>query len=156
MAIRTIKGNLLKLADEGNFDLIVHGCNCFCCMGGGIALQIKQMWPEVFQADCRTKSGDRSKMGTYSQCLVGTQGEDLVVINAYTQYDHNSSILQVDYDAIRNVLKTIVDNTCDSGTRIGLPLIGCGLAGGDWGVVKNIIEEELIGFDVTIVEYVAG
>ena len=27
--IRYVDGDLLKLADEGHFDVIAHGCNCF-------------------------------------------------------------------------------------------------------------------------------
>ena len=36
---------------------------------------------------------------------------------------------------------------------VGLPKIGAGLAGGDWIVIKNIIEDELKDLNVTIVEY---
>ena len=39
------------------------------------------------------------------------------------------------------------------GKRIGLPKIGCGLANGDWNVVKKIIEDRLKDCDVTIVNY---
>jgi O-acetyl-ADP-ribose deacetylase (regulator of RNase III) len=37
--------------------------------------------------------------------------------------------------------------------KIGLPKIGCGLAGGDWNIVRQIIERELIDMDVTIVNF---
>ena len=43
-----------------------------------------------------------------------------------------------------------------SGKKIGLPLIGCGLAGGDWSTVSHIIREELKGEDFTIVRYDKG
>jgi O-acetyl-ADP-ribose deacetylase (regulator of RNase III) len=39
------------------------------------------------------------------------------------------------------------------GKHIGLPLIGCGLAGGDVTIVKKIIQEELKDCTVTIVNY---
>ncbi len=39
------------------------------------------------------------------------------------------------------------------GRRIGLPKIGAGLAGGDWPTIAAIIEEELAGEEVTLVEY---
>jgi O-acetyl-ADP-ribose deacetylase (regulator of RNase III) len=38
-----------------------------------------------------------------------------------------------------------------TGKKIGLPLIGAGLAGGDWTIIEKIIEEELEGEDVTVV-----
>ena len=62
--IRYIDGDLLKLADEGHFDLIAHGANCFCVMGSGIAPQIKAKYPEAYEADCKTTAGDVNKLGT--------------------------------------------------------------------------------------------
>lgn len=32
-----INGDLLRLALGGRFDVIIHGCNCFCVMDDGIA-----------------------------------------------------------------------------------------------------------------------
>jgi len=40
-----------------------------------------------------------------------------------------------------------------TGQRIGYPLIGAGLAGGDWKVISKIIEEELGDEKHTLVEY---
>jgi O-acetyl-ADP-ribose deacetylase (regulator of RNase III) len=59
-----ITGDLLKLALEGRFDVIVHGCNCQCAMGKGIALSIKNEFPEAYQADQQTSKGGRAKLGT--------------------------------------------------------------------------------------------
>ena len=39
--MKTIHGNLIHVAQNCEFDLIVHGCNCFCAMGEGIAKGIK-------------------------------------------------------------------------------------------------------------------
>ena len=38
--MKTVKGDLIKLALEGKFDLITHGCNSQCVMGKGIALPV--------------------------------------------------------------------------------------------------------------------
>ena len=45
--MRTIRGDLLQFALDGEFEAIVHGCNCQCVMGKGIALAIKQRFPEA-------------------------------------------------------------------------------------------------------------
>ncbi|MCA9174602.1 MAG: hypothetical protein KDB14_08950 [Planctomycetales bacterium] len=42
------------------------------------------------------------------------------------------------------------------GRRIGYPLIGAGLAGGDWDVIADIINEELHGEDHTLVRYTSS
>ena len=40
-----------------------------------------------------------------------------------------------------------------SGKRIGYPLIGAGLAGGDWKVISNLINEQLKNENHTLVEF---
>ena len=50
--MKKVYGDLIEMAEHGDFDVIVHGCNCFCTMGAGIALQIKHHFPEAYYADC--------------------------------------------------------------------------------------------------------
>jgi len=160
---RIVRGDLLKLALNGEFDVIVHGCNCGNTMGAGIALAIKREFPEAYRADCNTTEWDRSKMGTISQATVRRNGHDITVVNGYTQYhwrvakgntninsNSNSNIL-VDYDAVRSVMKLVKIRF--RGQRIGYPLIGAGLAKGDWKVIEQIIDEELKGEDHKLVQY---
>jgi O-acetyl-ADP-ribose deacetylase (regulator of RNase III) len=40
--MKYIDGDLIKLAQRGNFNVIAHGCNCFCQMGSGIAPQMAE------------------------------------------------------------------------------------------------------------------
>lgn len=138
-------GNLITLADEGQFDVIAHGCNCHCNMGAGIAKAIKDRWPEAYVADCATKKGDRSKLGTYSSAEVG----DVTIINLYTQYDYTRDKVDVEYEAVEDGLKKIKE--AFAGKRIGLPLIGAGLAGGNWLLIREIIGNVFKGEDLTVV-----
>lgn len=66
LGMKVMHGDLLQLALEGAFDVIVHGCNCQCVMGKGIALSIKEQFPEAHAADCATPKGDPAKLGTIS------------------------------------------------------------------------------------------
>ena len=145
--MKTVTGDLIDLALKGEFDVICHGANCFCTMGGGIARQIKKIFPAAFDADCETKEGDKSKLGTctYAEC------ETVTVVNAYTQFSFGGGEVNVDYDAVRSCMQWIAG--WYTGMRIGLPRIGAGLAGGDWDTIRDIIEQELDGEDVTIVEW---
>ena len=61
-----VHGDLIKLALTGEFDVIIHGCNCQCAMGAGIAKAIKSTFPEAYQADGETEEGSRDKLGTIS------------------------------------------------------------------------------------------
>jgi len=144
--MKILQGDLIKAALEGQFDVIAHGANCFCTMGAGIAKQIKNTFPEAYAADLRTQKGDETKLGSWSSARIGS----LEVLNCYTQYYYGFlfGVPPVDYVAIKKCMQWI--KTLYSGKRIGMPMIGCGLAGGDWAIVSTIIEEELNGEDVTI------
>lgn len=150
--MRTIQGDLIALAKQGAVDVVAHGCNCMCQMGAGIARTIKHEFPQAYEADCRTRKGDRTKLGTCTWADFETEHGHLIIVNAYTQYDYRGQGVLVDYDAVRNCLRWIAARC--GGKRIGLPRIGAGLARGDWDVIRKIIEEELGHMDVTIVEFI--
>lgn len=160
--MKTIKGDLVEFAAAGEFNVIVHGCNCFNTMGAGVALQIADQFPEARRVDQLTISGDTNKLGGYTLASVrGTYDDALIIVNAYTQYGTASSPGEcaVSYDAIHKVFNSVVYNLAcmNRNMRIGIPMIGAGLAGGSWGIIRPIIEESLAGFNsphlLTLVEY---
>lgn len=142
--MKIIEGDLIKLGKEGYFDVIVHGCNCLNVMGAGIALQIKNEFPNAWEEDQRTRPGDLYKLGKYT---LGFH-EKLRIVNAYTQWKPGNGVM-VDYEAVRSVFKLIRKDF--HGRKIGYPMIGAGLAGGDWTIISKIIDEELLGEDHTLV-----
>lgn len=148
-------GDLLALAAAGEFDVIVHGCNCFCAMGAGIAKQIARTFPAAAAADLATAKGDRAKLGSLTTAAVACAGgHELVVVNGYTQYGTRrapNSPFAVDYGAVRDVFRKVKEDY--AGMRIAFPLIGAGLAGGDWNTIAAIIDEELQGEDATLVRF---
>ena len=102
-----VKGDLIKLAKQGESDVIVHGCNCYCTMGAGIAKSIKSNFPQAYQADQQTVKGSADKLGTYSQATVEIQTGTLTIVNAYTQLHWRGKGVKANYDAIRKVFKAI-------------------------------------------------
>lgn len=152
--IKNIKGDLVKMAKNKEVDVVIHQCNCFHTMGGGIAKTIKKVFPEAYKADLTTKYGDKEKMGSFSCVNI----KNVLICNMYSQYHHGSDKIQTDYDSFRKGLQSISlfikELEGEETMRIGLPrLIGCALAGGDWNVVEKIIEEELSHLDVVIVDF---
>lgn len=134
-----VNGDLIKLANHGDFDIIIHGCNCFCTMGAGIAKAIKQEFPSAyFEADLKTQKGLRNKLGTYSLSIE----RGLVIINAYTQYTYWDKNDMLDYSAVLSVFQKIKLDFDSSEVipKIGIPKIGAGLAGGDWERIEELIE----------------
>ena len=151
--MKIVKGDLIKLALEGHFDVICHGANCFRTMGKGIASQIKQVFPEAYEVDRETRTGDASKLGYFTCATIKRPKGSITVVNAYTQYRYNPRYgmnkQMVDYKAVQNVFRRIKETF--HGLRIGYPLIGCGLGGADWDRVSKIIDRELEGEDHTLV-----
>jgi O-acetyl-ADP-ribose deacetylase (regulator of RNase III) len=126
MSLNFAKGDLLSMAVDGEFDVIVHGCNIFNTMGAGIAASIKELFPKAYEADCKTIRGDINKLGTYT-----TAEYEFTIVNAYTQQSFSSSFgLDVfEYTAFELILEKL--EIAFYGKRIGLPYIGMGLAKGD-------------------------
>jgi len=150
--MKEIDGDIIKLAEEGLFDVIIHGCNCYCQMGKGIALTIKNKYPEAYAIDCLTNKADKSKLGSFTFVEVMTKTKhSFTIINAYTQFHWRGNGVKVNYDAIRSVMNQIKIKY--SGKRIGYPLIGAGLAGGDWKIISDIINEELDNEHHTLVRF---
>ena len=146
-----VNGDLIELAKAGAFDVIIQGCNCQCRMGRGIALTIKQQFPEAYAADCQTEIGDRTKLGSFTVAQIDRDGFNFTIVNGYTQFHWQGDGVLADYDAIRSVFRQVQHQFGDK--RIGYPKIGAGLAKGDWAIISQIIEEELTDETHTYVEF---
>ena len=135
------KGDLLKSGAE----ILVHGCNCFCVMGAGVAQMIKHRWPRALEADKKfLTSGDHDKMGGYSASGTATS-EDPLIINLYTQYGFDRGDRQLDYDALMTGMELLAGDLVkldpDRALRVAMPMIGAGLAGGDWDIIELMINK---------------
>lgn len=148
--MKIVTGDLLEMAEGGEFDVIVHGANCQCVMGAGIAKAIRQRFPEAYEADLVTTKGDRGKLGDFSVARVTRGAVRFSVVNAYTQFHYRGPGVRLDYDALAKAMRGIA--RAFASKRIGYPRIGAGLARGDWSRITQIIDEALAGEDHTLVE----
>ncbi len=158
--VKVVKGDLVKRAKEGCYDVIVHGCNTHVRMGSGIAPQIANTFEGVREADEQfpIAKGSKMRLGHYSYA-VPQNSFDPVVINAYTQHFFRTKpdgSPAVDYDAIKAVFEQLnvdVPETYGDAHVIGIPQIGAGLAGGDWEIIQNIIDEVSPDLNIELVIY---
>lgn len=138
-----IDGDLLTFSN--GIDIAVHGANCQGgVFGSGIAKQIREQFPEAWEADCEAAKNNQNKLGYFSGCKITSKefDEPKYIINLYTQEFPGTDCRKVDYEAVYSSmerLKNVLDKKGKSFT-IGFPEIGCGLAGGDFHVVKAMIE----------------
>lgn len=146
---RLVQGDLVRLAESRHFDLIGHGCNCIHSMGAGIAKAVAKRFPEALFADKLTPHNDTTKLGTYSKAEIVDL--DLTILNIYSQHLTWGPQPRVSYPAIERAARAIAAEF--PGKRLGLPMIGAGLAGGDWLIIKEILGRELEALDLTVVVY---
>lgn len=156
--IHYVKGNLL----DSDCDYICHQVNCQGVMGSGIARQIRERWPEVYDAyvewhkSCSAEGPD----GHPYQYMLGniltvpiSMEQSIINMAAQNRYGYDG-MKYTSYDAFWLCLRHIADSV-PKRCAIGFPKnIGCGLGGGNWKVISALIEEILGNdYEVYIYEY---
>ena len=151
-----IKGDLL----EADLDYYCHQVNCQGVMGSGIAKQVREKYPEVFEHYKKVCDDYKIRFGT-NALLGGMQVVPIAngwIVNLFAQdkfgYDGKC---YTNYDSLRQCLET-VKNEFPNNT-IAIPyLMGCHRGGGDWDIVYKMIEEVFDDSDceVLICEYNGG
>lgn len=138
-------GDLLVDGLADGLGFIAHGCNAQGVMGSGIARSIKDKWPAVFEKYRKSKA----ILGG----IVTVQTPEVVVINCITQefYGRDKNIVYCNYEAIESCMRYIdlficylvrLERLDNKPVKVGMPMIGAGLANGDWNIISKIIEEE--------------
>lgn len=155
--MRILKGDLLELAANGTAGIIVHGCNCFHAMGGGIAGALASRFPEIPLADkAKTKWASASKLGGWSLATVTYQtllpdqpikvGKPFTCVNFYTQFTPGRDFIE---SLFTHGLKEL--NKQFAGQHLWFPQIGCGIGGGNWERVEGLLLTHLKDCEVTVV-----
>ena len=163
MNVEMVEGNLLDFppyckSDPNKYlgiNAIAHSCNTRNIMGAGIAKQIKNRYPQAYEADTKAYNTEYDKNGQYvhwlgkfskaeinSKFLPDNKG---YIYNMYTQASVGEG-RQVSYEVFWQALKRVEQDLLmmDDGNLpvLGLPYqISCGLAGGSWGIIKAIIDD---------------
>jgi O-acetyl-ADP-ribose deacetylase (regulator of RNase III) len=142
-----IKGDLLEVKNG----ILAHGVNCQGAFGSGVALNIKNKYPSVYRAYRRAveQSHDRGSLLGMVQ-LVNTKpdgvydpNEDTVLVaNIFTQLNYGKDGKRyLDYEALYVGFEKLYNRSFMYDLPLCIPKIGCGLAGGDWGIVSKMIEK---------------
>lgn len=155
--IKKVKGDLIDMFKKGEFVEIIHGCNCFHNMGAGIARTIAHEFPFAEYVDKGTEFGSVEKLGEYSAALVSVAHNRVAsVVNAYTQLYPGRENKRRLYNSIEKVftkLNNQLDGKLDDDMITGIPKIGAGLAGGDWGIIEEIINRVTPNMNIVLVEW---
>lgn len=152
MTFSIIKGDLFDPAH--NFDALAQGVNTYGVMGAGIAVPFREKWPKMYEsykALC-------TKYGPTLGGLIHIWAEEWdletfsPVMSIYNLFSQITPGKDGNYELLRKA--TILmrqDAELSMIDRVGLPWIGCGLAGLERHNVEHIFREVLEDSDVEFV-----
>lgn len=146
--VRIVETDLLNL----DCDIICQQVNCQGVMGAGLANTVKKKYPKVFWEYlnfCDMFKYDGDLLGRCEIVKIDKTDNysPEYVANLFGQQFYGRDNKQyTDYKALKNsfieLCKWIYEHIDKDKIIIGIPYgIGCGLAGGDWKVVNDIIKE---------------
>lgn len=130
--------------------VICHQVNCRGAMGAGVAKAISNKWPIVkseYESLCTLSASPYDLLGS-AQVVKVENG--LYVVNLFGQLNYGRNrVCYTDYYALEKAMKSV--NDLFKGKTVALAWkIGCGLAGGDWTFVEEIIMRSFIDCEVKI------
>jgi O-acetyl-ADP-ribose deacetylase (regulator of RNase III) len=143
-------GDLMQ-ADE---PIIVHGCNAQGVMGSGVALAIRNAYPEAYTG--YRAEYDRAGLRVGQIVWIETRGK--LIGNAisqewfgrdgkqYVSYGGIEAIFQQIYD----IITSRIDPEYHDVPVVAIPRIGSALGGGDWRVISQIINVAMKDRDVVV------
>ena len=144
----TIKEGDLFGAPDG---IICHQVNCKGNMGCGVAKTFKCVFPEAYKLYMDACAGEDELLGKNLFHIEAT-GETCCMFAQLDWRGHN--VCNTNYAAFRECCKGIkarIDLCGDKGRAINMPYkIGCGLGGGDWLIIKDILEEEFKDYNLIL------
>lgn len=142
--IRNFYGDIF----ESDAHIIAHQVNCQGVMGSGIALQVKNKFPKVYneyKSHCELYRADQRNnlLGT---CLLVNTGENRIIANLFAQLTFGRIGLYTDYKAFDKCLKELRWElerfSSNSKWKLAFPYrIGSHRGGANWERISFMIGE---------------
>lgn len=152
MMINVIQDDLFK--HIGEYDAIVIGTNTCYSMRHGIQRQVSLKYPYVFNANLKTKYGDKSKLGTFIECK--EQGKPTFLLCFITDGINTRPDIKKDtlsYESLEKCLQII--NIVYKGKNLASYLLGVSRFDGcgDKDKIFDIFKRNIKNLDMTIYDY---
>lgn len=145
--LKVVNGDLLTAFDDG-IPAIGHQVNCQGVMGAGLARQIRNHYPKVYEQYKMAYNGSPDLLGKIQPILID---KNKTVVNLFAQDGYGRNGLYTDYNALSECLSKL-RNYVDH--NVALPFgLGAGLAGGDWNRIYNMIENIFANSDKKLFLY---
>ena len=137
---------------ESGADIICHQVNCQGVMGSGLAKQVRERYPAVYRAykewceDYKTEEllGMSQFVPVKKPWEERGENDPISIINIFGQLDYGYGKCHTDYNALKHAFQNIslLVRMSNPSPIIAFPYkFGCARGGGDWEVVRGMIEE---------------
>ena len=151
--VNYIIGDATNPQVKGN-KIIVHVCNDIGGWGKGFVMAISKRWKQPEQQYRQWfKSNENFSLGQVQYVQVE---EELWIANLIGQHkinkDENGNA-PIRYEAILLGLINVGQFAIDKKATIHMPRIGCGLAGGQWTEIEEIVNDNLIAHEIETTVY---
>ena len=111
-----------------------HGVNTVGVMEGGIAVEFRRRWPDLYEAYAVACNTGQLKPG---QVFV-YEAADRLILNMATQDGVGRGAARIEW------VRACAEYVAGLGlSRLAIPRIGCGLGGLQWEDVRPVLEETL-------------
>ncbi|WP_079709807.1 macro domain-containing protein [Paraliobacillus ryukyuensis] len=149
--IKIVEGNILN-TDK---NIIGHQVNCIGVMGAGLAKQIKNKYPIAFEQYKGLVDSHIEKRKLLGKHQIVIVDKNKYVSNLFGQESIGTQKQQTDYLALSESLNRLSSMAKSLNLSVALPHgIGCGLAGGDWEIVYDLIDSAFKDYEVTLVKFI--
>jgi len=129
--------------------VIAHVCNDLGAWGAGFSGAVSKRYkqPEIFYRRMK-----RKELGKTQFIDVG----DMTwVANMIAQHGlrNKNNLIPLDYNALTSCLKDIRDFAFSHNASVHMPRIGCGLAGGEWNIIEELINMQICANGISVFVY---
>lgn len=155
MSIKYVKDDICNFT---SWNTIIHCTNCCGVMSSGVALQIKNEFPQAFEDYRKAYEEGKVKLGFFTLTQLNTGNK---IINACAQDQYGTDKRQIDYEAFYSIMESIkfaTEKAITEGRKYILAVpykIGSDRAGGAWPIVEAMLKYlfENSSVELYIVEY---
>ncbi len=139
---------------DSSADIICHQVNCQGVMGSGVAKEVRERYPNVYEEYrklCETHNSYTAGLLGTAQIVPVDDAHSRYIVNCFGQDKYGYDGAQyTSIGALMEAFAFIAENARRNGLKVAMPYkIGCCRGGADWDTVKKIID---VTFDDVYVE----
>lgn len=139
---------------KGGHKYMAHGCNAQGVMGSGVARIVRDNYS--FAYDEYVEAHEKIPL-IVGELIPAVNTDGTTVFNCITQNKYGTDQRYANYGAIQSCIHKIdnymLANVFMCEREVAFPMIGAGLAGGDWGIIAGIIERESRHFKPIVYDF---